>query len=79
MACGAPVLTSDCGATREVAGGAVQLCDPRSTESITTALEEVLGNETRAAQLRNLGRQRATEFTVEKLAAGTLAAYESLR
>ncbi len=78
MACGAPVLTSNCGAMKEVAGGAAQLCNPRDISSLAAGLEAVLGDDERATQLRELGHQRATAFTAKKLAKKTLAVYEDM-
>jgi glycosyltransferase involved in cell wall biosynthesis len=77
MACGAPVLTSDCGAMKEVAGDAAQLCNPREVDSISDALEAVLTDETLTASLRLKGSARAAEFTVEKLAQETLSVYQA--
>lgn len=79
MACGAPVLTSDCGATREVAGDAAQLAEPRDISSIAAGLEAVLGDENHAARLREMGKRRAAAFTIEKLAEATLAVYQQTR
>ena len=78
MACGVPVLTSSIGAMQEVAADAAQLADPRDTNSIAAALEAVLGDENRSAELRERGARRAAQFTVENLAAQTLAAYREI-
>lgn len=75
MACGAPVLTSHNGAMSEVAGGAAQLVDPLSVESIAGGLEAILGAPERASQLQQLGKARAAEFSVEKQAQATLDVY----
>jgi glycosyltransferase involved in cell wall biosynthesis len=75
MACGSPVLTSYNGAMSEVAGGAAQLVDPLSVESIAEGLEAVLASPERTSQLQKLGKARATEFSVEKQAQATLNVY----
>lgn len=75
MACGAPVLTSHNGAMSEVAGGAVQLVDPLSVESIAQGLAAVLGAPERAHRLQELGRARAGQFSIERQAQATLDVY----
>lgn len=77
MSCGTPVLTSDRGAMREVAGDAAQLVNPHDTASIAAGLEAILGDEAYAAQLCERGKTRAAQFTVGNLAQGTLAVYKS--
>jgi glycosyltransferase involved in cell wall biosynthesis len=75
MSCGAPVLTSDRGAMKEVAGGAAQEANPYDVNALSHGLYAVLGDETHAAQLRNRGKKRAAQFTVEQLARQTLEVY----
>lgn len=62
MAQGIPVLTSNIGATREVAGGAALLVDPSSVESIRNGLTQLLSDADLCAHLRDAGRQRAACF-----------------
>jgi glycosyltransferase involved in cell wall biosynthesis len=78
MSCGAPVLTSDRGAMKEVAGGAAQEVNPYEMSSIQSGLEAVLSDANYAAQLRQRGHKRAAEFTVERLAEQTLRVYEQV-
>jgi glycosyltransferase involved in cell wall biosynthesis len=78
MACGAPVLTSDRGAMHEVAGGAAQEANPYDVNALTTELQAILSDENHAAVLRERGKKRAAEFTVERLAAQTLKVYETI-
>ena len=75
MACGAPVLTSHCGAMREVAGDAAELIDPLSIDDIARGLEEVLSSPERTQTLREKGRSRAAQFSVEMQAQSTLDVY----
>ena len=77
MSCGAPVLTSDRGAMHEVAGGAAEEANPYDVNSISAGLEAVLSNENYAAQLRERGKKRAAEFTVQQLAKQTLEIYRN--
>lgn len=62
MACGTPVITSNCSAMPEVAGKAALLVDPYSVESITAAMREVLDNAQLVQTLRAAGLERAKMF-----------------
>ena len=75
MAHGAPVVTSAGTATEEVAGDVGLLVDPLDTASITGALAAVLDDHDRAESMRRAGRIRAEEFTWERTAELTAAAY----
>jgi len=79
MALGTPVLTSNYGAMAEVAGGAAELVDPRRVDDIRRGLHNVLEHSARRTALRQLGLQRAGEFSWEKTAAITHAVYRRLR
>jgi glycosyltransferase involved in cell wall biosynthesis len=73
MASGCPVVTSDCSAMPETAGGAALLADPKAPETIATALEQACGSE--ATLLRKLGLERAQDFTWAATAERTLEVY----
>ncbi len=60
MASGVPVVTSQGGATEEVAGGAAVLVDPRDVEAIAAGVAEAT---TRRDELVPRGLERAHEFT----------------
>ena len=75
MACGTPVVCSSTTSLAEVAGGAAELADPEDAASVARALAAVLGSAARRAQLRELGRRRADEFSWERCAEQTAAAY----
>ena len=62
MACGTPVITSDCSSMPEVAGDAALLIDPYSVESIAGAMGELLEVPRRADSLRIAGLERAKIF-----------------
>jgi len=62
MACGTPVITSNCSAMPEVAGDAALLVDPYSVESISAAMHEILDNPRRVDALRTDGLERARMF-----------------
>jgi len=62
MACGTPVITSNCSAMPEIAGDAALLVDPTSVESIAAAMQEILDHPQRAEVLRSAGLERAKQF-----------------
>ena len=76
MACGAPVLTSNTGATAEVAGAAALLVDPRSVDAIRDGLRALLCDPGLRADLRERGFERAGEFSWQRAAAETHEVYE---
>ena len=75
LAQGAPVVTSAGTATAEVAGDVAVLVDPRDVDAIAGALARVLDDEDFANGLRAAGPARAAEFSWERTASGTIAAY----
>lgn len=76
MACGAPVVTSDCSAIPEVVGDAAVTVSPRDVDALAQALRRVLTDSALAADLRAAGRQRAGLFTWEAAARRYRAVYE---
>ena len=74
MACGAPVVTSQGGATEEVAGGAAVLVDPLDVEAIATGILAASGARD---DLRARGLERARAYSWDETARRTLAAYEA--
>jgi glycosyltransferase involved in cell wall biosynthesis len=62
MACGTPVITSNCSAMPEVAGDAAILIDPYSVESIVAAMREIVDNPGYASSLRSAGIEKAKMF-----------------
>ena len=73
MRSGAPVVTSDNSALREVAGDAAVLVEPTSEEDVAEGLRRALGDD---GELRRRGLQRAATFTWAACADATVAAYE---
>ena len=76
MSSGIPVLTSNVGATREVADGAAILVDPASEEDIRAGLSRLLSDPGLRASLAVLGRERAASFSWVRTAQETLAVIE---
>lgn len=63
MNLGIPVLTSNCGATAEVAGDAACLVDPLCDESVRAGLENLLTDAALRRTLAEKGRMRAQGFS----------------
>jgi glycosyltransferase involved in cell wall biosynthesis len=75
MACGVPVLTSSTSALQEIAGGYAQLVDPMDVGSIAHGIAEIATNPARRAELVQLGRRRADDFSWDRAARQTLKVY----
>jgi glycosyltransferase involved in cell wall biosynthesis len=75
MACGVPVLTSNCSSLPEVVGDAALMVDPTDTGAIADGILRVLTAQAFATDLRQRGPRRAAGFTWERTAALTVAAY----
>jgi glycosyltransferase involved in cell wall biosynthesis len=76
MAAGVPVLTSNVGATREIAEGAAILVDPTDERDLRAGLERLLTDAELRSSLSRLGRSRASEFSWDSTAHRTLEAIE---
>lgn len=63
MACGTPVLASNCSSLPEVVGDAGVLVDPYDTNDIRSGMGSLLLDENRRSQLSKAARQRAAAFT----------------
>jgi glycosyltransferase involved in cell wall biosynthesis len=75
MAHGAPVVTSAGTACAEVAGDAALLVDPKDAGALGEALTRIVDDVDLADRLRHDGRLRAAQFTWERTAELTAAAY----
>lgn len=76
MTCGTPVVTASSGALPEVGGDACLYADPSRPETIAAAIESILDDRGRAAEMSRKGRERASRFTWRGAARRTLALYE---
>jgi len=72
MQAGAPVVTSNVSSLPEVGGDAVRYVDPNDAGDLRTALEELLEDEGRRAELRAAGLERAKLFSWEQTARTTM-------
>jgi glycosyltransferase involved in cell wall biosynthesis len=78
MACGVPVVTSNCSSLPEVAGDGAILVDPRDVNAIAAAIRRVLEELDLATGLRAKGLARARQFTWERTARETIAVYKKV-
>lgn len=77
MACGTPVLTSNCSSMPEIAGDAALLADPLSVESIAEGLTRLLTDEPLRRDLVARGLEHARGFTWEGTAMATARVYRA--
>lgn len=76
MACGTPVITSDCSALPEVAGDAALLVNPYAEAEITDAMDALLADPQLRSRLRQAGLERVQTFSWAKTGAITHAVLE---
>jgi glycosyltransferase involved in cell wall biosynthesis len=76
MACGTPILTSNVNGLKEIAGDAAILMDPSDTESISSAMSQILSDPELQATLSCKGLERSTLFSWDACAKQTLALLE---
>jgi glycosyltransferase involved in cell wall biosynthesis len=75
FACGCPVAASSTSSLPEVAGPAAEYFDPRSVESISSAIERVVLDRSRASELVRAGTDRLGSFSWKESAIRTLQVY----
>jgi glycosyltransferase involved in cell wall biosynthesis len=78
MACGTPVITSNCSSLPEVTADAAILIHPMDVNAITLAIRRVLEEPDLAISLRQKGIARARHYSWESTARKTIAIYEGL-
>ncbi len=78
MRCGCPTITSDVSCMPEVAGGAADLIDPDSAQSIADAMLHIHQDETHRDELIAKGYARAAEFSWDRCAEETIQGYHDL-
>jgi glycosyltransferase involved in cell wall biosynthesis len=78
MAAGTPVVCSDTSSLPEVGGDAVVYFRCQDDERLVSALSEVLGSSTLAAEMRRKGLERASQFTWDRNAKETIALYREV-
>lgn len=65
MACGTPVITSNCTSMPEIAGDAALLVNPYDVSSIASAIQQLLRDSALRERLRSLGIAHAAKFSWE--------------
>jgi glycosyltransferase involved in cell wall biosynthesis len=78
MASGCPVVTSNYGAMKEVAGNAAHLVHPQSVEQLSNAMLHILTDTKYHKELTRRGLERAMQFSWVQTAKKTLGVYEEL-
>ncbi len=77
MACGTPVITSNCSSLPEVAGDAAVLVDPYNTQELTAALCLLIDDASLRSQLKTLGLQRVRQFSWQNTGQQTVEVLQS--
>jgi glycosyltransferase involved in cell wall biosynthesis len=75
MACGCPVLCSNCASLPEVAGNGAVLLDPRDPEALAKSLEKILHDSSMREYYIAAGLQRSLAFSWKKTASETLGVF----
>lgn len=78
LACGTPVVASNCSSIPEVVGNAAMLVDPTDVDSIADGMRQVLDDRVLHAHLSAAGPERASSFTWKRMAEETLAIYRTV-
>ncbi|MNT42072.1 D-inositol 3-phosphate glycosyltransferase [compost metagenome] len=78
MLCGTPVVASHASSIPEVTGDAALAFDPADVSALATQLDRVLSDDELADSLREAGFAQATQFSVRRGIAETLALYEDV-
>ena len=78
MACGIPVVCSDCSSLPEVAGDAALLVDPCDPDAIAAAMTTVLTDDDQRIEMVSRGLAQASRFTWDKAARQLLDVFDSL-
>ncbi len=76
MRCGCPVITTNEGSLKEVAGDAAFYVDAYNAENIAKGIKEVFSNISLHKKLSYLGLQQADKFSWKKTASKTMEVYE---
>jgi glycosyltransferase involved in cell wall biosynthesis len=75
MSCGCPVLTSNAGSLREVAGRGAQVFDPHDVANMAVAVGALLQNPEERRRWKAAALARAADFSWAKAAAETISVY----
>ena len=76
MACGTPVVTTNCGAVAEVVGAGAMTVPPTDDHELEKALVRVLDSEKLRMELREKGLAQSAKYSWGQAARKTLRVYE---
>jgi len=79
MACGTPVITSNCSSIPETVGDSAIKIDPNNPEVLAYEMERVLGNESLKEELIKKGLSHVAAHTWEKSAARLIEVFADIR
>lgn len=78
MACGTPAVVRGCSSMAEVVGDTGALVEPLTAEAFGAAILELLSDEAQRSEQGKRARQRARQFTSQRMAEQTYAVYQSV-
>ena len=78
MACGVPVITSNCSSMPEVAGDAAEIIDPFNYKELSNAIDRVLASDDLKDLYRKKGLERSKQFTWRKTTEELLQVYKTI-
>ena len=78
MACGTPVAASNRGSLPEVLGNAGVFFEPLDVDDMTAVLKEILSDDVRRAEMKQIGLDRSKDFMWKKAANELLAIFKSV-
>jgi len=78
MQCGVPVVASNRGAVREVAGPAAQLIEPTDVDDLAAGLQLLIDDPAARQSLVERGKSHVSGFTWDRTAAGLMQVYRAL-
>ncbi|MFT5815558.1 MAG: glycosyltransferase involved in cell wall biosynthesis [Psychroserpens sp.] len=78
MACGTPVITSNCSCMPEIAKDAALLINPRDDDDLSSAMLELSTNSALREKLVTSGLQRTSDFSWERAADRTINVYRNI-
>ena len=79
MITGTPVIASDSGCHREIAGDAAAYFKPSDDSQLASQLDEVLQNQSKRDAMIKAGRDHAQQFTQQAMAQNTMHCYNRAR
>ena len=78
MGCDVPVVASDIGVFREIAGDAVLYADPFKADALASAMEDALTSDLQRRRMIERGRERVAGFSWERSASRLLGMFAEL-